>query len=193
MFGRTGICLNERLSRKRDEERVLFANVGEELGRDLGRSFAPGEAALFKSIRLSQYAGTDPPPTSRTKVLARVPFGLLGCDVAECRVDALPIVVAFDVGEQVASGLVPGRPSSLVNEFDPESMEEAFHGSVVVTAACPAHGGRRLHVGELFVIGLGRVLLGFKRSSQHHLARRPAQRRAPLPASSSSASCAVGC
>ena len=35
--------------------------------------------------------------------------------------------------------------------------------------------------------------LEFKRSSQHHLARRPAQRRAPLPASSSSASCAVGC
>ncbi|WP_036270540.1 hypothetical protein, partial [Methylobacterium sp. WSM2598] len=35
------------------------------------------------------------------------------------------------------------------------------------------------------------VYLGFKRSSQHHLARQPAQRRAPLPASSSSASCAV--
>ena len=66
----------------------------------------------------------DPPPTSRTGGLARVPFGLLGCDLAECRVDALRIVVAFDVGEQVASGLVPGRPSSLVNEFDLESMEE---------------------------------------------------------------------
>ena len=35
--------------------------------------------------------------------------------------------------------------------------------------------------------------LGFKRSSQHHFARQPAQRRVPLPASSSSVSCAVCC
>ena len=44
--------------------------------------------------------------------------------------DALPIVVALDVGEQVASGLVPGRPSSLVDEFDLEGMKEAFHRGV---------------------------------------------------------------
>jgi hypothetical protein len=44
--------------------------------------------------------------------------------------DALPIDVAVDVGEQVAASLVPGRPSSLVNEFDLKSMEEALHGNV---------------------------------------------------------------
>jgi hypothetical protein len=49
-----------------------------------------------------------------------------------------------------------------VNEFDLEGMEEALHGSVVVTAACPAHGRRRLHVDELFAIGLGGVLIGRK-------------------------------
>lgn len=37
--------------------------------------------------------------------------------------DALPIVVAFDVNEQVASGLAPGRPLSLVDKFDLESVE----------------------------------------------------------------------
>lgn len=72
--------------------------------------------------------------------------------------DTLPIVVALDVGEQVAPGLIPGRPSSLVDEFDLEGVEEAFHRGVVVTAARPAHGGRRLHVGELLSVGLGGVL-----------------------------------
>ena len=72
---------------------------------------------------LADLAAPDRPPTSRTWGLARVPFGLLGRDVAECRGDALPIVVAFDVSEQVASGLVPGRPLSLVDKFDLESVE----------------------------------------------------------------------
>jgi hypothetical protein len=44
--------------------------------------------------------------------LARVPFGLLGRDVAKCRVDALSIVITFDGGKQVASGLDPGRSSA---------------------------------------------------------------------------------
>jgi len=47
-------------------------------------------------------------------------------------VDALPIVVAFDISEQVASGFVPGRPSSLVDEFHLQGVEEAFHRRIVV-------------------------------------------------------------
>ena len=72
--------------------------------------------------------------------------------------DALPIVVALDEGEQVASGLVPGRPSSLVDELDLVVVEEALHRGINVTTAGSAHGGRRLHVGELVSVGLGRVL-----------------------------------
>ena len=72
--------------------------------------------------------------------------------------DALPVVVAFDVGEQVASGLVPGRPPALVDEFDLQGMEEALHGSVVVAAGCAAHGRDRLHAGELLAVGLGGIL-----------------------------------
>lgn len=61
-------------------------------------------------------------PTFTDKGLARIPFGLPGRDGAECRVDALPIALAFDVGEQVASGRVPSRPSALVDEFDREGV-----------------------------------------------------------------------
>ena len=41
----------------------------------------------------------DPPLVSRTWGLARFPLGLFGRDVAEGRVDALPVVVGFDVGK----------------------------------------------------------------------------------------------
>lgn len=83
---------------------------------------------------------------------------MLGGDVSEGRVDALPIIVSLDVGEQVAPGLVPGRPSSLVDELDLMCMEEALHRGIIVTTAGSAHGGRRLHVSELLAIGLGCVL-----------------------------------
>ncbi|GJD63381.1 hypothetical protein MPEAHAMD_3548 [Methylobacterium frigidaeris] len=59
--------------------------------------------------------------------LACVPIGLLSRDGAESRGDALSSTIAFDVGEQVAPGLIPVRPSSLVDEFDSEGVEEAFH------------------------------------------------------------------
>ena len=72
--------------------------------------------------------------------------------------DALPIVVSFDGGEQVASGLVPGRPSALVDEFDLEGVEEALHRGVVATAVRSAHGGCRPRVGELVSAGFCRVL-----------------------------------
>jgi hypothetical protein len=59
--------------------------------------------------------------------------------------------------------VTPGRPqtqphgdvrhgtttSSLMNEFDLESVEEAVHRGVVVAAASAAHGGYRLDIGGL--------------------------------------------
>ena len=40
--------------------------------------------------------------------------------------DPLPIVVAFDVSEQVATGLFACGLSLLLDEFDPEGMKEAL-------------------------------------------------------------------
>ncbi len=56
---------------------------------------------------------SDPPSVSRTQRESfRGPLGLLGRKIAECRVDALPIVVALDVGEQIAPRFIPGRRPS---------------------------------------------------------------------------------
>ena len=69
--------------------------------------------------------------------------------------DALPAVTGVDIGDWIASGLVLGRPSSLVDEFNLQVAEAAFHGSVVVAAGGAAHRRDRLRVGELLAIGLG--------------------------------------
>ena len=49
--------------------------------------------------------------------MARLPFGLLGGEIADGRMDAGAIVVAFDAGEQIAPGLVLGCPAAVVDEF----------------------------------------------------------------------------
>ena len=53
--------------------------------------------------------------------------------------DALSIVVTSNLGEQVTPGLILGRPSALVDEFDREGVEEALHRSVIAAAAGAAH------------------------------------------------------
>ncbi len=97
-------------------------------------------------------------PQFVNRELARVPLGLLWRHMAECQVAPSLIVLAFNIGEQVASGLVPGCPRSLVDEFDLEGVKEALHRSVVIATGRPAHGRYRLHVGELLLIGLSCVL-----------------------------------
>ena len=44
--------------------------------------------------------------------------------------DALVSVVAFAVAEQVGSGFVPGRPSSLVSAFDLQGVEKLSRGAL---------------------------------------------------------------
>lgn len=60
--------------------------------------------------------------------------------VAEGGVDRQPVVVALDGGEHAASGLIPRGPLALLDEFDLESVEEAFHGRVIQAVATAAHG-----------------------------------------------------
>ncbi len=70
----------------------------------------------------------------------------------------LPIVVALDVGEQIAPRFIPGRPSSLLDELDFKGVEEALHRGIIVAASRAAHRRLRPHTGELSPVGLGRVL-----------------------------------
>jgi hypothetical protein len=77
-------------------------------------------------------------------------------------VDALPIIIALDVGEQFAPGLVPGRPSSLVDELDLEGMEEALRRGIIVTTVYSMVGMTksapvRMPVGQRVVMVFRRV------------------------------------
>src|ERR1700733_12694196 len=66
-----------------------------------------------------------------TRGLRRQPLGLFWRFVDDGRVDPSSVVIAFDVGEQVASGLVAFRPVTLVDEFDLQRVQEALHGTLM--------------------------------------------------------------
>ena len=65
---------------------------------------------------------------------------LLGSKIPNGGMDPLPIVVAFNIGEQIAPRFVECVPVSLPDEFDLERMKEALHWRIIVAAARPAHG-----------------------------------------------------
>jgi hypothetical protein len=77
------------------------------------------------------------------------------------------IVVAFNIGEQIAPRFVVCVPVSLPDEFNLERMKEALHWRIIVAAACPAHGRDGAESGQLTAIRASSVLGGFKWSSQH--------------------------
>ena len=65
---------------------------------------------------------------------------MLGRAIAESRVEPLAIVVALEISEQLAPGLLAGGEVFPMNELDLECGEEALHRRVVVAAALAAHG-----------------------------------------------------
>ena len=72
--------------------------------------------------------------------------------------DALPVVVAFDIREQIAPGLVAGCPAPVMDELDLERVEEPLHRRIVVAAARAAHRWRGPHRGEPPGGGFRRIL-----------------------------------
>src|SRR5215208_3007692 len=94
----------------------------------------------------------DLPPFSWTRLACHVPLGLLGREIAQSRVDPLPIVVSLHVSEEIAPRLVARGPAALMNELDLEGVEEALHRGIVIAdrmfvaeaeAARPALCGER--------------------------------------------------
>jgi hypothetical protein len=73
-------------------------------------------------------------------------------------VDPPPVIVAFDIGEQVSSRLLAGCPSPLVDKFDLQRVEEALHGRIIVAASRPAHRRFCFHCSESLAVRLGCVL-----------------------------------
>lgn len=54
-------------------------------------------------------------------------LGLFGRKVPDARVNAVPVVVAFNVSEQRLPCLSERCPSALMDEFGLEGMEKALH------------------------------------------------------------------
>lgn len=55
-----------------------------------------------------------------------LPLGLFGREIPERRVDALAIVVAFDVAEQIPLGLFVRHPAALMNQFQPSRWKRCW-------------------------------------------------------------------
>lgn len=65
-----------------------------------------------------------------------------------------PVVVAFDVAEQVAPCPLAVCPATAMDELDFEGVEEALHWGVVEAVASLAHGGHGTDSIEFTDIGL---------------------------------------
>ena len=90
--------------------------------------------------------------------LGHLSFGLFRGPVSESGVDPSPVIVAFDIGEQVSSCFLPSCPLPLADELDPEGVEEAFHGRIIVAARRPAYRGFSFHCNELLAVRFRGVL-----------------------------------
>src|ERR1051325_9748863 len=82
-----------------------------------------------------------PPPREVDTGLRGFCLCLFGGDVADRGVPPLPIVVAFDIGEQVAPRSIAIRVLVLTNELGFQSTEEALHRRIVPAISFAAHGG----------------------------------------------------
>src|SRR5215208_3653203 len=100
----------------------------------------------------------DLPPFSWTRLACHVPLGLLGREIAQSRVDPLPIIVALHVSEEIAPRLVARGPAALMNELDLEGVEEALHRGIVIAVPGPAHRGLHAGFGEKLSVFAGSIL-----------------------------------
>jgi len=117
---------------------------------------------------------------------------LLRSDVADSGVDPPPIVVAFDVREQITPRGLAIWVVALMDEFGFQGAEEAFHRRVVPAICLAAHRlDDRVGLQDVAVVA-GGVLGGFKRSSQRGLCLQiEGTGQAPLRVFSSQASFGV--
>src|SRR4029450_9467638 len=119
---------------------------------------------------------------------------LVGAEPAKLALDAVGVVPAVDVAEQVQLGLVAGAVAGAVDPLDLEGGEEVLGQGVVEAVADRAHGGLDPRVVKPLGEADGGVLRRFKGSSQHRLllTGSTVARRGPRRGFSSRGSCGVG-
>jgi two-component system CheB/CheR fusion protein len=114
---------------------------------------------LLKPFRISELQQTiDDLPPKKWTGLGRHSLDLGRGGVTESGVQAVGIVEAFDVMEQVTAGLGAGGVNPVVNPLGFEGVKEAFHRCVVEAVALAAHRRRNSISGERQPVGLGGVL-----------------------------------
>src|SRR4029077_18441647 len=103
-----------------------------------------------------------------------------------------PIVIAFDIGEQVAPRGIAIGVFAVVDELGFQSAEETLHWRIVPAVSLAAHRLDDSRGLQDVAVVAGGVLGGFKWSSQHSLCwQLEATGRAPLPVFSKQASFAA--
>jgi len=85
-------------------------------------------------------------------------------------VDAPPIVIAFDIGEQVAPRGIAIEVFAVVDELGFQSAEETLHGGIVPAVSLAAHRLDDSGGVQDVAVAAGGVLLEFNRSSQQQCA-----------------------
>ena len=72
--------------------------------------------------------------------------------------NALPIIVALDIAEQVPPRLLSGSPAALMDQLYLQGVKERLHRGIIVTTARPAHRWLGTHRSKLSGIRLGSIL-----------------------------------
>ncbi|WNV03651.1 hypothetical protein RP726_14515 [Candidatus Methylospira mobilis] len=65
-----------------------------------------------------------------------------------------PILIRFDVIEDVLFGIVPGRESLCVDRLDFKAVIPTFHGGIIVAITFLAHAANQLVFGQQSLIGI---------------------------------------
>jgi len=65
-----------------------------------------------------------------------------------------PIVIHFDVIEDVLFGIVPGRELFSVDSLDFKTVIPAFHSGIIVAVTFLAHAANQLVPGQQSLIGI---------------------------------------
>ncbi len=90
-----------------------------------------------------------------------------GRTISERGVPSLSVRTALDVLRDLASSLLAGLNAPVVHQVVLQYAPKTFHRCIVVAVASPTHGRGHATLAELILIGLGTILGGFNRSTQH--------------------------
>ncbi len=115
-----------------------------------GRPDDEGQQHVRLGERVARRCGAEPPPrnTSPSGDVCAGALEVLGRQVVERRVDALPVVERLDVVEQAGARVAVVAVLLVAHELGLQRVEETLHRRVVVAVALAAHAREQAALGE---------------------------------------------